>query len=85
MKCKDELEEIDITYCMCCYFHNIINGTKINLSTILLDKKLYENISVYYILSKMSKIIVYQVQKKQMDLLFIYFLFIYFLMINLNI
>ena len=59
MKRKDELEEIDITYCMCCYFHDIINGTKINLSTILLDKKLYENISVYYILSKMSKIIVY--------------------------
>ena len=31
---------------------DIINGTKINFSNILLDKKLYENISVYNILYK---------------------------------
>ena len=36
----------------CYYFDNIINGTKINFSNILLDKKLYENISVYNILYK---------------------------------
>ena len=34
---------------MCYYFDDIINGTKINFSNILLDKKLYENISVYNI------------------------------------
>ena len=37
---------------MCCYFDDIINGTKINFSNILLDKTLYENISVYNILYK---------------------------------
>ena len=31
---------------------DIINGTKINFSNILLDKKLYENISVYNISHK---------------------------------
>ena len=31
------------------YFDHIINGEKINISNILLDKKLYENISVYNI------------------------------------
>ena len=34
------------------YFDYIINGTKINFSNILLDKKLYENISVNNILYK---------------------------------
>ena len=34
---------------MCFYFDDIINGSKINFSNILLDKKLYENISVYNI------------------------------------
>ena len=34
---------------MCYYFDDIMNGTKINFSNILLDKKLYENISVYNI------------------------------------
>ena len=34
---------------MCYYFDDIINDTKINFSNILLDKKLYENISVYNI------------------------------------
>ena len=37
---------------MCYYFDAIINGAKINFSNILLDKKLYENISVYNILYK---------------------------------
>ena len=30
---------------MCYYFDDIVNGTKINFSNILLNKKLYENIS----------------------------------------
>ena len=34
---------------MCYYFDDISNGTKINFSNTLLDKKLYENISVYTI------------------------------------
>ena len=40
---------IDIKNRVCYYFDNIINDTKFNLSNILLDKKLYENISVYNI------------------------------------
>ena len=34
---------------MCCYFNEMINSKKNNFSNILLDKKLYENISVYNI------------------------------------
>ena len=49
MKSKNELKEIDIKNRVCYYFDDIINGTKINFSNILLDKKLYENISVYNI------------------------------------
>ena len=52
MKSKNELKEIDIKNCFCYYFDDIINGTKINFSNILLDKKLYENISVYNTLHK---------------------------------
>ena len=37
---------------VCYYFDDIINGTKINVTNILLDKKTYENISVYNILYK---------------------------------
>ena len=37
---------------MCYYFDDMINGTKVNFSNILLQKKLYENISVYNILYK---------------------------------
>ena len=51
---KTELKEIDIKNCTCYYFDNIINGTDINFSDILLDKKLYENISLYDILYKTS-------------------------------
>ena len=49
MKCKNELKEIDIKNRACYYFDNIINGTKINSSNVLLNKKWYENISVYNI------------------------------------
>ena len=47
-----ELKEIDSNNCVCYYFDDIINGTKINFSNILLDKKLDENISVYNTLYK---------------------------------
>ena len=50
MKSKNELKETDIKNRVRYYFDDIINGTKINFSNILLDKKLYENISVYSIL-----------------------------------
>ena len=49
MKRKNESKEIDIRNCACYYFDDIINGTKINFNNIVLDKKLYENISVYNI------------------------------------
>ena len=49
MKSKNELKEADIKNSKCYYFDDIINGTKINFSNILLDKILYENISVYNI------------------------------------
>ena len=49
MKKKNELKETDSKNRVCYYFDDIINGTKINFSNILLDKKLYENISVYSI------------------------------------
>ena len=39
MKCKNELKEIDIKNRACYYFDNIINGTKINSSNVLLNKK----------------------------------------------
>ena len=52
MKSKNELKEIDIKNRVYYYFDDIINGTKINFSNILLDKKLYENILVYNILYK---------------------------------
>ena len=54
MKIKNELKEIDIKNCVCYYFDDVIKGTKISFSNILLDKKLYENISVYNILYKTS-------------------------------
>ena len=52
MKSRNELKEVVIKNCVCYYFDDIINGTKINFSNILLDKKLYENISIYKILYK---------------------------------
>ena len=50
MESKNELKEIGIKNCVCYYFGDIINGTDINFSDILLGEKLYENISVYDIL-----------------------------------
>ena len=52
MKSKNELKGIYIKNRACYYFDDIINGTKINFTNILLDKELYENISVYNILYK---------------------------------
>ena len=52
MKSKNEEKEIDIKNRVCYYFDDIMYGTKINFSIILLDKNLYENISVYNILYK---------------------------------
>ena len=49
MKSKNELKEIYVKKPACYYFDDIINGTKINFSNILLDKKFYEHISVYNI------------------------------------
>ena len=52
MKSKNWLKEIDVKERVCYYFDDIVNGTKINFSNILLNKKLYENISVYNIYYK---------------------------------
>ena len=52
MKKKNELKEIDIKNRVCYYFDDMINGAKINLSNILLHKKLYENFSVYNVFLK---------------------------------
>ena len=51
---KNELKEIDIKNCARYYFDDIINGTNNDYSDILLDEKLYENISVYVISYKTS-------------------------------
>ena len=55
MKSKNKLKEIDIKNCVIYYFDDLINGSKINFSNLLLDKKLYENISVYNISYKTPK------------------------------
>ena len=49
MKSKNELKEIDIKNRVCYYFDYIINGSKINCSNNLLNKKLHESILVYNI------------------------------------
>ena len=54
MKSKNELKETAIKNRVCYYFDDIIHGTDINLSNILLDKKLYEHISVYLISYKIQ-------------------------------
>ena len=54
MENKNVLKEIDIKNCACWYFDDIINGTDIYFSDIFLEEKLYENISVYEILYKIS-------------------------------
>ena len=40
MKSKNKLKELDFEYRTRCYFDDITNGTKINFSNILLNKKL---------------------------------------------
>ena len=47
MESKDELKEIDIKNCACYYFDDIIRDFDFNFDNILLDEKLYGNISVY--------------------------------------
>ena len=54
MQSKNKLNEIDIKNREYYYFDDIINATDINFSNILLDKKLYVNISVYEISYKTS-------------------------------
>ena len=38
MKSENELKEINIKNCVCYHFDDIINGTKVNFSNILLKK-----------------------------------------------
>ena len=52
MESKNEFKKIDIKNRVCYYFDD--NGTDVNFSNILLDKKLYENISVCDISCKTS-------------------------------
>ena len=49
METKNKLKETVIKNRMCYYFDDVINGTKISFSNVLLDKELYENILVYKI------------------------------------
>ena len=44
MESKNKLKETVIKNRMCYYFDDVINGTKISFSNVLLDKELYENI-----------------------------------------
>ena len=55
MNYKNLLKEIVVKSCARYYFDDVINGTDINFNNILLDKKLYENISVYDIQYKIPK------------------------------
>ena len=54
MKSKNELKEMDIKNFTCYYFDNVIIGRVIYSVDILLDKKIYEMISVYEISYKTS-------------------------------
>ena len=49
MESRNESKWIDTKNRACYYFDDIVNGTDINFNNILLDKNLYENISVYEI------------------------------------
>ena len=57
MESKDEVKEIDTKNRACYYFDDLIKHRNINFDHILLDKKLYEFISVYDISYKTSWII----------------------------
>ena len=54
MKTKGEFKKVNIKNHMCYYFDDIINDVDIHFSDILLDQKLYQNISVYDISYKTS-------------------------------
>ena len=54
MESNEEFLKIDIKNHMCYYFDDIIRDFDINFSDILLNEKLYENISVYDISYKTS-------------------------------
>ena len=45
MKSKNELNLIDIKICVCYYFDDITNGTKINFSNILLNINIFQFIT----------------------------------------
>ena len=49
MENEDELKEIHIKNRTCYYFDDIIKDVDIYFSDILLDEKLYKNVSVYVI------------------------------------
>ena len=49
MKSKNEFKKIYLKNCMCYYFDDPINGTKINFGNVLSNGKLCGNISVYNI------------------------------------
>ena len=53
---KDELKETDTKNRVCYYFDDIIRDFDTNFDNILLDKKLYDNISVYDISYKTSAV-----------------------------
>ena len=57
MKSKDELKEIDIKNRTYYYFDDIIKDVDIYINDILLNKKLYENISFYDISYKTSTVL----------------------------
>ena len=54
IKYENGVKEIDNKNRACYYFDDIIKDIDINFSDILLDEKLYENISVYHISYKTS-------------------------------
>ena len=54
MESRYELKETDFKNCTCYHFDDIIKDVDIYLRDILLDQKLYQNISVYDILYKTS-------------------------------
>ena len=47
MESKEKLKEIDIKNRVCYYFDDIINAIDINFDNVLLNEKLFENISTY--------------------------------------
>ena len=47
MESKDELKQIYINYCTCYYFDDIMRVIDVDFSDISLDKKSYENVSIY--------------------------------------